>query len=82
MSATIEALPRSYVTEDGTLWSWLGTTDHKRIALLYFASITAFFFIGGAAAALMRLNLITPAGALVSHATYNRLFTMHGVVMV
>jgi len=82
MSATIEALPRSYVTEDGTLWSWLGTTDHKRIALLYFASITAFFFLGGSAAALMRLHLISPAGALVSHATYNRLFTMHGVVMV
>ena len=82
MSATIEALPRSYVTEDGTLSSWLLTTDHKRIALLYFASITGFFFLGGSAAALMRLHLISPGGALVSHETYNRLFTMHGVVMV
>ncbi len=78
----VEALPRSYVTEDGTLSSWLLTTDHKRIALLYFASITAFFFLGGGAAALMRLHLISPGGAIVSHATYNRLFTMHGVVMV
>ena len=82
MSAAVEALPRSYVTEDGTLSSWLLTTDHKRIALLYFASITAFFFLGGAAAALMRLHLISPGGAIVSHETYNRLFTMHGVVMV
>ena len=82
MSATIEALPRSYVTEDGTLSSWLLTTDHKRIALLYFASITGFFFLGGSAAALMRLHLISPGGALVSHEAYNRLFTMHGVVMV
>ena len=82
MSETIQALPRSYVTEDGTLSSWLLTTDHKRIALLYFASITAFFFLGGSAAALMRLHLISPAGAIVSHETYNRLFTMHGVIMV
>ena len=82
MSGTIEALPRSYVTEDGTLSSWLLTTDHKRIALLYFASITAFFFLGGSAAALMRLHLISPGGAIVSHETYNRLFTMHGVIMV
>ena len=82
MSETIEALPRSYVTEDGTLSSWLLTTDHKRIALLYFASITAFFFLGGSAAALMRLHLVSPGGAIVSHETYNRLFTMHGVVMV
>ncbi len=81
MSAAVEALPRSYVTEDGTLSSWLLTTDHKRIALLYFASITAFF-LGGSAAALMRLHLISPGGAIVSHETYNRLFTMHGVVMV
>jgi len=82
MSATTEALPRSYVTEDGSISSWLLTTDHKRIALLYFASITGFFFLGGSAAALMRLHLVSPSGALVSHATYNRLFTMHGVVMV
>ncbi len=82
MSTTVEELPHSYVTEDGTLRSWLLTTDHKRIALLYFATITAFFFLGGATAALMRLHLVEPAGALVSHATYNRMFTMHGVVMV
>ncbi len=72
----------SYLTEESTIRSWLLTTDHKRIALLYFASITVFFFLGGAAAALMRLNLLTPDGAIVSHEAYNRLFTMHGVVMV
>ena len=52
----------NYLTDEKSIWSWLLTTDHKRIALLYFASITAFFFLGGAAAALMRLNLVSPTG--------------------
>jgi cytochrome c oxidase subunit 1 len=72
----------SYLTDGHTLRSWLLTTDHKRIAILYLGSITVFFFIGGIAAALVRLNLIVPQGLLGSAETYNRLFTMHGVVMV
>ncbi|MGV3652860.1 MAG: cytochrome c oxidase subunit I [Noviherbaspirillum sp.] len=72
----------SYLEEGYTLRSWLTSTDHKRIALLYLVSITAFFFVGGTAAALMRLELATPQGDLVSHDTYNKLFTMHGVIMV
>jgi cytochrome c oxidase subunit I len=62
--------------------SWLFTTDHKRIALLYLGSITLMFFVGGTAAVLMRLNLIEPQGALVQPETYNKLFTMHGIIMV
>ncbi|HJZ13668.1 MAG TPA: cbb3-type cytochrome c oxidase subunit I, partial [Acidobacteriota bacterium] len=62
--------------------SWLFTTDHKRIALLYLASITFFFFIGGAFAVLIRLELLTPQGDLVQSETYNKMFTMHGVAMV
>jgi cytochrome c oxidase subunit 1 len=72
----------SYLTDGLTLRSWLLTTDHKRIALLYLGSITFFFFIGGVAAALVRLNLIVPEGLLGSAEAYNRLFTMHGVIMV
>jgi cytochrome c oxidase subunit I len=72
----------SYLTDGVTIRSWLLTTDHKRIAVLYFGSITLFFFIGGAAAALLRYNLLVPEGMLGSAETYNRLFTMHGVVMV
>ena len=72
----------SYLADGWTLRSWLLTTDHKRIAMLYLASITLFFFIGGAAAALVRLNLIVPQGLLGSAEAYNRLFTMHGVIMV
>ena len=62
--------------------SWLLTTDHKRIGLLYLMSITFFFFIGGFFALLIRLELLTPAGDLVLADTYNKLFTMHGQVMV
>ena len=73
---------KSYLTDGTTIRSWLLTTDHKRIALLYLGSITLFFFIGGIAAALIRYNLIAPQGMISSAETYNRLFTTHGVVMV
>ena len=73
---------KSYLTDGTTIRSWLLTTDHKRIALLYLGSITLFFFVGGIAAALIRYNLIAPQGMISSAETYNRLFTTHGVVMV
>src|SRR5262245_18993302 len=84
MSATSIFPPRArdYINADYTARSWLLTTDHKRIAILYMVSITLFFFIGGAAATIIRLNLLTPAGSLVTADTYNRLFTIHGVIMV
>jgi cytochrome c oxidase subunit 1 len=74
--------PENYLNVDHSLRSWLLTTDHKRIGLLYMVSITLFFLVGGAAAALMRLELLSPQGDLVTSATYNKLFTTHGVVMV
>ena len=75
-------LARSYLFEGYSIRSWLLTTDHKRIAILYLVSITFFFFIGGAATALFRLELITPAGDLLTHDGYNKAFTLHGVIMV
>jgi cytochrome c oxidase subunit I len=72
----------NYLNIEHSIRSWLLTTDHKRIGLLYMVSITLFFFIGGAAATLMRLELLTPQTDLVTSATYNKLFTIHGVVMV
>jgi cytochrome c oxidase subunit 1 len=72
----------NYLVVDTRLRSWFFSTDHKRIALLFFAGITLFFFVGGAAATLIRLELATPAGDFVTSDTYNRLFTIHGVVMV
>ena len=72
----------SYLTDGNTLRSWLATHDHKRIAILYALAITFFFFLGGIAAALIRLELATPAGDVMSADTYNKTFTFHGVVMV
>jgi len=65
-----------------TLRSWLLTTDHKRIGLLFLFGIIGYFLIGTAAAALVRLDLVTPQGDLLSAEMYNRMFTLHGVVMV
>jgi cytochrome c oxidase subunit I len=76
------ATPVNYLNAKYGIRSWLLTTDHKRIALLYLVSITFMFFIGGAAATLMRMHLITPGGALVQPETYNKLFSIHGIVMV
>jgi cytochrome c oxidase subunit 1 len=66
--------------------SWLLTTDHKRIALLYLVSVTLMFFLGGAAATLIRLHLLTPnqepGSGLLAADTYNQAFTIHGIIMV
>jgi cytochrome c oxidase subunit I len=72
----------NYLNNGYGLKSWLLTKDHKRIALLYLWSVTAFFALGGFFALLIRLELLTPAADLVQPETYNKLFTMHGVIMV
>src|SRR4051795_10397469 len=82
-TATVPQVEReNYLNKEYGVGSWLLTTDHKRIALLYLLSITFFFFIGGFFALLIRLELLTPAGDLVQADTYNKLFSMHGQVMV
>jgi len=72
----------NYLNANYGIRSWLLTVDHKRIGLLYLGSITAMFLIGGIFAGLIRLELLTPAGDMVESDTYNKLFTMHGIVMI
>lgn len=72
----------NYLNIDPSVKSWLLTTDHKRIGILYMLSVTVFFVIAGIFALLMRINLLSPDGAIVSPETYNRLFTMHGLMMI
>jgi cytochrome c oxidase subunit 1 len=72
----------NYLTNGYGLKSWLLTTDHKRIAILYLISVTAFFFLGGFFAMLIRLELLTPQGDLMQADTYNKVFTLHGMIMV
>ena len=76
-----EIAPENYLS-DHSVRSWLLTTDHKRIGILYLCTIIIFFFIASVAAALMRMELLTPQGDLVTSETYNKLFTIHGVLMV
>ncbi len=79
--ATIDA-PKDYLHITHTVKSWLLSTDHKRIGILYLISITGFFFVGAVAAGLLRLSLVVPDGSIFTNDTYNKLFTIHGVVMV
>ena len=71
----------SYLERKGIL-SWLFTLDHKRIGLMYLASVLTFFLVGGLLALAIRLELFTPAGDVFDAATYNRIFTLHGAVMI
>lgn len=76
------AAPNYLTAGEPGLAGWLLTHDHKRIGILYAVGITFFFLLGGIAAAMIRINLIEPQGALMSAETYNKAFTFHGVVMV
>ncbi len=64
------------------LWSWITTVDHKRIGILYLWSALLFFIVGGIEALLIRLQLFTPNGEILSADAYNQMFTMHGTTMV
>ena len=80
--ATESVERKNYLNAEHGIRSWLLTTDHKRIAMLYLLSITAMFFVGGFFALMIRLELLTPAGDLLLADTYNKMFSMHGQVMV
>src|SRR5205807_9992437 len=72
----------SRLSAESAMKSWLTTTDHKRIGLLYFFTAFSFFLIGGVEALFIRAQLAQPNGHLVTAETYNQLFTMHGTTMV
>ena len=62
---------RNYLNDEYGVLSWLLTRDHKRIAILYLFSVTAFFIVGGVIAFMMRLELLTPEGDMFTSDTYN-----------
>src|ERR1700752_1567388 len=82
-------LPRpekNYLNNDKGIWSWMSTVDHKRIGVMYLVGILTAFLIGGVFALLVRLTLLSPKhmvfGFQVTAETYNRMFTLHGAIMV
>jgi cytochrome c oxidase subunit 1 len=81
---TLDYIPASadsredYLNISYRVKSWLLTVDHKRIGILYLIAITVFFFVGGAFATAIRLELMTPRGDLMTAETYNKVFTLHG----
>ncbi|MDM8009068.1 MAG: cbb3-type cytochrome c oxidase subunit I [Phycisphaerae bacterium] len=74
--------PANYLDARRGIWSWLTTTDHKRIGILYFISMLIFFLFGAALAVTFRLELFSPGMQLFSTDVYNRLLTLHGVTMI
>ena len=72
----------NYLTNGTTLKSWLLTKDHKRIAIMYLITVSLFFLMGGLYAATIRLELLTPSSDLLESATYNKVFTQHGILMI
>ncbi|MDP7639019.1 MAG: cbb3-type cytochrome c oxidase subunit I, partial [Candidatus Hydrogenedentes bacterium] len=72
----------NYLMWNHSIKSWLFTQDHKRIAILYLISIFVFFLLGGLFALLSRIELLTPAGDVFEADRYNKLFTLHGVIMI
>jgi cytochrome c oxidase subunit I len=66
----------------GIIWSWMSTVDHKRIGLLYLFAVSTSFAVGGIAALMVRIELMSPDQVMMTADAYNRLFTFHGVVMV
>jgi cytochrome c oxidase subunit 1 len=72
----------NYLNHERGLKSWLLTVDHKRIGLMYLATVLFYFFLGGVFALLIRLNLMFPGGKIMDANAYNRMFTYHGAIMV
>ena len=72
----------NYLNADRGVWSWLTTIDHKRIGVMYLVSVLMAFLLGGIFAMALRLELLTPGPTIMGANTYNRMFTLHGVVMI
>jgi cytochrome c oxidase subunit I len=73
---------KDYLRAESGIRSWLGTTDHKRIAIMYLCAVTLAMMLGGAFAMLLRTKLLVSGPGIMEPLTYNRLFTWHGLTMV
>jgi cytochrome c oxidase subunit 1 len=77
-----QVVARDVTRERGGWTSWVTTTDHKRIGIMYLVLTFVFFMLGGTEALMMRLQLSQANNTLLDPQTYNELFTMHGTTMI
>jgi cytochrome c oxidase subunit 1 len=77
-----ESAESNYLNASHGLLSWLFTLDHKRIGVMYLIAILSSFFLGGVFALLLRTELWTPTQTVMTADTYNKMFTLHGAVMI
>src|SRR3954454_23755569 len=84
----VRTLPRPEITvhavqpESRGWTSWITTTDHKKIGIMYLWTVAVFFLMGGVEALLMRLQLGVPDNSLLSPEKFNELMTLHGTTMI
>jgi len=74
--------PLNYLNHKTGLWSWLTSTDHKRIGLLYLYAITVFFCTAAVLGLLMKIEKFAPGETIMTAQTYNGIFTIHGIIMI
>jgi cytochrome c oxidase subunit 1 len=74
--------PKDYLNDQPGIWSWMTTVDHKRIGVMYLWSVLGAFLLGGLFALALRLELLTPKEDFMNAETYNKVFTLHGAIMV
>ena len=80
MAARAEATVPAW--QRGKVASWLVTTDHKRIGILYITTSLVFLVLAGLMALVMRLQLAQADAGIVGPDRYNELVTIHGTAMV
>src|SRR5258707_12442063 len=78
----LEDVSVNYITSPKGIMSWLTTIDHKRIGIMYLWAVLGAFLLGGIFALLLRIELLTPKETIMTAETYNKVFTLHGVIMV
>jgi len=82
MNNTSPTVPLNYLNHKTGLWSWLSSTDHKRIGLLYLYSIVIFFCTAAVLGLLMKIEKVAPGQTIMTAQTYNGMFTLHGIIMI
>jgi cytochrome c oxidase subunit 1 len=80
--ASAERRGTNYLNVDTTVRSWLLTRDHKRIGVMFLVLVIASLMLGGVFALILRFEHLTPGPTFIDAMTYNRMFTLHGVIMV